>query len=595
MIRTRACTKRIFTWFANLLLAVALVCGLVPSAALAAVSDGNGAVEAAAENGENSWRYDDGELATSATGETTAAASAGSLSTLSTVASWTKSNGTSSYQLGSTSVSISGVKRVGIDVSYHNGTINWTKVKAAGISYAIIRCGYGSDYESQDDSMFLENVEGALAAGLQIGVYLYSYATKTTGTTSAASEAEHVLRLLDEAGLEPSDLGLPVFYDLEESSQAALGATMLGKLASTFCTAIEQEGYVAGIYASKSWWESYLTASVFESRGWYRWVARYSTSTSTTSTGIDDTSMWQFTSKGTVSGISGNVDVNFDFLGKGKYTAVNLAPTAASASTSSIKVSWTKLSTAYRYEIARKKYGGSWDTYRTTSSTSLTDTGLTMGTTYCYRVRAVFASGGTLSYGAWSTTTSAYPRPSTVSSLSLSLASSLTKITVKWGKVSNATGYQIYRSVSGGSYTKVKTVTSASTTSWANSSLSLGKTYKYKVRAYKTSGSKTVYGAFSSAKSKKTVPGTPTITSVTSTKSRSGTVKWGKVTGATGYQVAYRRKGSSTWYYVTVTTNSKTFTSLNVKNYYVKVRAYKKSGGTKYYGSWSSQKAMTVK
>ena len=84
----------------------------------------------------------------------------------------------------------------GIDVSEHNGNIDWAKVKASGVNFAIIRCGYGSDYTYQDDKKWLQNVKGCKAAGIPFGVYLYSYAKNTT---MAASEAQHVIRCLNNA------------------------------------------------------------------------------------------------------------------------------------------------------------------------------------------------------------------------------------------------------------------------------------------------------------------------------------------------------------------------------------------------------------
>ena len=306
------------------------------------------------ESSANSWRYYGGT--TLAHPDTDSGASASSLQTLSTTpySTWDSSFGTSGFGIVSeeevetenedgstettteevvTTVDVSGVKRVGIDVSRWQGDIDWASVAEDGVSFAIIRCGYGSDWESQDDSYFLANVEGALAAGLSIGVYLYSYATQVSGEDSSAeSEAAHVLRRLEEAGLEPGDLDLPVFLDMEDSSQSSLGASTLADIARTFCDAIIESGYKAGIYANKYWWSNYLTDSAFSSYGWYRWVARYPASTEVSSTGIDDTDIWQFTSDGGIAGINTDVDVDFDFVGKGGYAAQTVSGVGSSSS-----------------------------------------------------------------------------------------------------------------------------------------------------------------------------------------------------------------------------------------------------------------------
>ena len=274
----------------------------------------------------NSWRYIDGEQIYSYEGATTEAVDPNipmpfaAAPGASSYATWYKSNGTSSYTYKETpsssgqNISVSGVKRVGIDVSYHQGTIDWAKVKNSGVSFAIIRCGYGSNFSSQDDTQFLNNVRGAQANGIDIGIYLYSYAQNTTGNdSSATSEAQHVLRLLDEAGLEPGDLAYPVYYDLEENSQANLGPSKIADLATTFCNIISDAGYDVGIYANQNWWRNYLTDSVFLTAGWNKWVARYPGSNKATDSGVSGTEIWQFSDCGNVDGINGNCDMNFDY------------------------------------------------------------------------------------------------------------------------------------------------------------------------------------------------------------------------------------------------------------------------------------------
>ncbi|MCI8366278.1 MAG: hypothetical protein HFJ66_01565 [Eggerthellaceae bacterium] len=230
---------------------------------------------------------------------------------------WDKSYGQSKYVYinssgGKTTNTVAGSKAVGIDVSEHQGVIDWAKVKADGIKFAIIRLGYGSDYESQDDKYFVRNVQGARANGIHIGVYLYSYATATTGKTgSAQSEANHVLRVLEKAGLSPSSLALPVYYDIEDERQENLSATQFGSIAETFCNAVSAKGYKVGIYSSASWWKDKFTSPKFSNANWGKWVAEWGNHTKPNVSFSSD--LWQFTDRGTVNGISGSVDVNFSF------------------------------------------------------------------------------------------------------------------------------------------------------------------------------------------------------------------------------------------------------------------------------------------
>lgn len=512
-----------------------------------------------------------------------------SMSLLSTVASWKQSNGYTSYTLGSKKVKISGATAIGIDVSKWDKTIDWAKVKKAGITYAIIRCGYGSDTTAHDDQTFITNVQGAQAAGVKIGVYLYSYATKATGSgKSSESEAKHTIRRLKEANLAPHDLDYPVFYDIEDPTQSGFSKAKFANMATTFCKAIEAEGYSVGIYSSQSWWVSKLTNDAFTTNGWVRWVARYVTS-ARTDTGVDNTDIWQFSSTGKVPGISTNVDMNFDYSGQR-----STKPSVSSKGYDSLKVAWHKVPSASGYEVQRKVVDGvsAYEDCKTLTGyakSSFTDTGLTCGTRYRYRVRMVYmAQDGTVTYSTWTKGASAIPKPAKPKA-TLKQYSSLKKLKLSWEKVAGATGYEVYRKASG----KAAKTKNTKSRSWKKT-LSLGKTYTLKVRAYRTVNGVKLYGPYSTAVKVKTVPAKTSVKSAKATGRSKAKLAWAKVFGATGYQVAYRAKGGS-WHYVYIKGKSKKFTKLKAARYYMKVRAYKKSGGKRYFGAWSSKKSVKVK
>jgi len=207
-------------------------------------------------------------------------------------------------------ISMQGAKAVGIDVSEHQGWIDWQEVADAGIDFAIIRCGYGSDYTSQDDQYFLQNVRGAKAAGLDLGVYLYGHANTTSG---AISEANHTLRLLKQAGLKSSDLKYGVYYDFEDPrDQSWLSAWQSAALCNAYCSRIRAAGYGAGIYSSLSWWDAKLYDSSLSK--WNHWIAQWPYKTGgRTCSYIGKYAIWQCMSDGSVPGISGRVDMDLAY------------------------------------------------------------------------------------------------------------------------------------------------------------------------------------------------------------------------------------------------------------------------------------------
>ena len=188
----------------------------------------------------------------------------------------------------------------GIDVSYHNGTIDWKKVKQSEVEYAIIRCGYGTNDKSQDDKKWEENVKGCVDNNIPYGVYLYSYADTVE---KASSEADHAIRLL-----QGKKLKYPVYYDLEEDKlRDKISKKTIADIAQTFCDKLSAKGYTVGIYANKDWFTNYLTDSRFNN--WTKWVAQYNTVCNYH--GKYD--MWQCSSSGSIPGISGRVDLNYSY------------------------------------------------------------------------------------------------------------------------------------------------------------------------------------------------------------------------------------------------------------------------------------------
>lgn len=216
----------------------------------------------------------------------------------------------------------------GIDISYWqsvNKDIDWSKVSKAGVDFVIVRAGYGADYSSQDDKKFVENVSYLEKYNIPYAVYLYSYATKETGTDSAVSEANHVIRLLNKVksmGYNPN-MSTKVFYDMEDSKTVGVGKAKLTNIALKFCSTVKNSGYNCGIYANTNWFTNYLDANKIKSN--YKiWLANYPSGTYNYSTitgkvpnygksGLSTYNYWQFASDGIINGITGNVDLDIGY------------------------------------------------------------------------------------------------------------------------------------------------------------------------------------------------------------------------------------------------------------------------------------------
>lgn len=186
----------------------------------------------------------------------------------------------------------------GIDVSEFQTNVNWNKVKQDGIKFAIIRCGYGMDYTSQDDAEFERNIKECERLNIPFGIYLMSYANTVE---KARSEAQHILRL---AKGHNASLGL--WYDVEDNTTSgSVNKETLTNIINTFCNTIKNAGYKVGVYASLNWLDNKIEKQIKEN--YPIWVAQYNDKCQ-----YDDKYiLWQYTSSGKVNGIAGNVDMNY--------------------------------------------------------------------------------------------------------------------------------------------------------------------------------------------------------------------------------------------------------------------------------------------
>lgn len=219
----------------------------------------------------------------------------------------------------------------GIDVSYYQGSnrgtsIDWPRVKAAGINFAIIRSSDGFRFNDPD---FARNVRGCLENDIPFGVYHYA---RATNASEANAEADHVFRQLAAAGVNPSNISFPIYYDIENSGEPnywELGQDVVDTIARTFIGRMNAAGYKSGVYASTSWYEGGPCGSSYINSLEYRWCAQYNAAgLRYDGFGSDGNALmnngkgvWQFTSHGSVDGISGYVDLNYSYYKSLKVTA----------------------------------------------------------------------------------------------------------------------------------------------------------------------------------------------------------------------------------------------------------------------------------
>lgn len=187
----------------------------------------------------------------------------------------------------------------GIDISSHNGVINWSKLD---VDFVILRAGYGNN---TIDKKFIENAKSCAEYGIPFGVYWFSYALNYD---EAVEEAVYCLDAIKDMKVE-----YPVIFDFEydsvkwaEKCGVSVDMALASELARGFCGTVERAGYKPMLYANKDYLTRYFNNKVV---GLYDlWYAHW------TSTLVRDCSIWQFTSSGQMAGISGNVDVNISYV-----------------------------------------------------------------------------------------------------------------------------------------------------------------------------------------------------------------------------------------------------------------------------------------
>lgn len=499
----------------------------------------------------------------------------------------------------------------GIDVSWwqaKNKTttlLNWEEIHNAGIDFAFVRVGSrdsssGSIYE---DTAADSHIQAALENDINIGLYIFSQALTEK---EAREEANFVLNQIDKYDW---DVTLPIVIDREKGSYNRLTAGKLSKTKETavcqaFADTIVEAGYQASVYASYSWIKSYINTDDLMDCG--IWIARYNnTTTSNTKSGTAyadvpyDYDFWQYSSTSRVDGYSRNLDTNFWY----KDTSIKTTGVKASAESASgpVKLSWSEAADdvtgyrVYRYDPEQDKY-----VYlKSTTSRKYTDEDVTSGKTYQYKVRCYWTIGGTNYYGTYSSVVSVTTPPAKVSEVDTETRSSI-YLTLNWKKVSGASGYRIYKyNTSSKAYERAATIAGGSTVSYKITGLVSATEHQFKIRAYKKVGEETLWGSCSDVYKESTNP-LKTRGVKVSTKSSAVTLKWDKVSRASGYRVYRYNSKTKKYDRVAIIKGSTTVSYKDAglkkgSTVKYKIRAYKTYNDENCYGVYSDIVTIKVK
>lgn len=191
----------------------------------------------------------------------------------------------------------------GVDVSKHNGPINWGKVKKDGIKFAILRGGYSTTYV---DSQFQNNIKGCIKNNIPVGIYWFSYATNVAGAIKEADKCLSVIKKYKEY------IKYPVFYDLEydtiryaKTKGVIINKELASAMTEAFLNRIKSQGYNVGIYTNLDFSRNYFTSKILCK--YDVWIAQYNSKCTYTG----EYALWQYSENGKVDGINGLIDMNY--------------------------------------------------------------------------------------------------------------------------------------------------------------------------------------------------------------------------------------------------------------------------------------------
>ena len=413
----------------------------------------------------------------------------------------------------------------GIDISEHNGTVSFDKVKKTQTKTIIVRVGcrgWGAKGSLKEDINFNDNISGAIKNGFDTGVYFYSQAVTEA---EAREEANFVLQRI-----KGYDFNLPVYFDYEFAgtsegrlnkawANGTVNKTKMTKNAIAFCETIENAGYRAGVYASKSFYEDNLNKDELENK-YAIWLAHYNTKT----TYAGEYQIWQYAggdcgieeNRGKVNGINSYVDSNFvysDFLNAFEKKAFTVADIPNQAHTGKEVKPTFDVSLNGKALIKGEDYYVSFENNINVGQASVTITGIN-------------------DYEGLSAKKTYLIVPAKPKGLKLE-ARTPSSLTVSWSKASGAGKYVVQVHRSSGWVTAGET----DKTNFEITDLATASNYRIRVKASKSVSGKTYSGSYSSEIETATAPSVPSSLATSSVKPDSFKLTWKKQTNTSYYNV----------------------------------------------------------
>ena len=485
----------------------------------------------------------------------------------------------------------------GIDISRHNGNVDWKKVKADGIDFTILRIGYSrlntdltpritksspGKLRMKKDENFDMNLAGVQEAGLPLGIYYFS---QSVTVKEAKKEAEYVIKLLNEAGLDGKKLQLPVVFDSEMTPGGRLSLvhpnkTTYTNMAKAFCEKIKAAGYTPMVYSGYyGLRDNYNGAEL--SNLYNIWYARYNTNTYYNGKYM----IWQYASGGEVDGCPTTVDMNFYYRPKSSDSLTESSDEAKQVSglsvkqvsSSSLSLSFKAISSADGYIVQRSgSADGPFFNIVTVTDTSYKDTGLKAGKEYFYRIKAKYSEDGKSVTGPASAVAYAATKANGTKKIKITTAA---HVRTKAGVSHDTLGF-----VQAGTKLRVYAVTENDE----------GLTW-YKVRP--TINGKTVTG-YVSARCADVALGKVKNLKKKKSASKSVTIKWKAVGGADGYEIWASDAPNGTYRKAGEVSGKCSFKHMGLKKYteyYYKVRAVCHVDAKDNYGKFSSVRVFGTK